>query len=96
MDENISRVAGELGRQFARSHSAIGTADLVAELQKQPRETRLDARPGQFREAARQFGEAQRQAREQPADEGRLRLEQAEERGLFDAEHLRRFEAERR
>jgi predicted nucleic acid-binding protein len=29
VDETISRVAGELGRRFGRSHSAIGTADLV-------------------------------------------------------------------
>ena len=29
VDETISRVAGELGRRFGRSHSAVGTADLV-------------------------------------------------------------------
>jgi predicted nucleic acid-binding protein len=29
VDETISRVAGELGRRFGRSHSAIGTADLI-------------------------------------------------------------------
>ena len=29
VDEDISRLAGELGRRFRRSHGAIGTADLI-------------------------------------------------------------------
>jgi predicted nucleic acid-binding protein len=29
VDEDISRLAGELGRRFRQSHGAIGTADLV-------------------------------------------------------------------
>ena len=80
----------------ARRRRHARASDLIAQLQEEPGEACFHPRARELCQPARELSQADREPRQQPADERRILFEQAEEGRLLDAQDLRGLERERR